>query len=1542
MTDLNALNKYLTGKGSPLTISASDVNLQPEFQAFMATVPGKQVTLAPGAGGIGLKNDLLTITGTSSDVWPVQGLTNVQLTLSVISITISTAGGKTVFTGVAQAQMPFSKTVSVPVVVTALEQEKNPWQITLAQNAANLTPLQIILLGSNSGQLPFDIPAGMDFLNAGLTADKKAYDILFYPNTEFDAYTQFTLNAPAASWTPVEGIFAFKGLDIIGVLTTDSVAVTLLGHLLIGSVGVDAGITMTTGDDWTVFTKPTPPAETFPGLAALAQWIGGNTLDTEVNTGFSSTKIETGGFDVAISNITASINIKKFSLNFLNITSLLTIGALKLDVVVQLPTLLIHGGLHDGVGLHITDLLDSFNLPSSAVPSKLTLARADFTADLKNSLYSIDMEVDNVWSAGPLNFEQINLALNYNSIEGVTGSFGCRFGIANTAEILLLAEYGGSEQGWMFSGGLNPETTLKMSDVIALLTGDFGIGSVPEPIQSLEITTLMITYATATSAFSFTCAGHFTVDDTDVKMEVVVKLDKGKSNDPLKDGQVNGTKGYNAFFSGNVTINDLVFDVVFDTSSTGTNVFIAAYHHTGSGSTSLHSLVAAVSTTLAEVIPPSLMIDLKEVKFIFFEQNKVKQFAFGLDIDISMNLQDLPVIGKKIPDGMTLTVNDLQVLYASAIFTPAQAVVINPLLPKGILPLNADGLGKGLMISGVLDVAGHQWPVNTGSKPAPAASTSIPFTGAAAPAAAPAASASPSPITWFNVNKQVGPLTFERIGVEYEDGVLSLALDASLKLGPASLSMMGLTAGSPLSKFAPVFGLQGFTFDIHSGGLEVGGAFLKVVDEKKVTSYYGEVIVKIGPLGIKALGGDTPAHEADDPHNPGKKIQIPESFFIYANITAPLGGPPFLYLNGFAGGFGINNLLKLPTLENLPGYILLPGPGSKAPAQGSTPADTIKAVLPQMQQYFVPTTGQYWFAAGIAFSSFQMINAFALVTVSFGVEFQIALLGTASMSFPMGAPEPIAYVEIDILASYSTATGLMAVEGILSPASFLFGSFCQLTGGFAFYIWLNPPVTASGPRKGDFVVTLGGYHPAYQPPVYFPKVPRLGINFNLGPFHVVGGSYFALTSGMFMAGCSLKASFDTSIVKVWFNVGADFLIAWAPFHYEADVYVSLGCSVNLGLFTLSISVGADLYLWGPPFGGRADVDLAIVSFTIFFGADRIPPPPIGWSDFKEKFLPANNQTQQAAPRMLMAFAESATVAADNVTNILKSTIESGLNGTNVSGFDWILDPDHFSIVVNSTVPVNNPQWTISNGVFHPITDKLKTDYNQNPLDSDKWPFQIFNGSNNFTDTQVWNPTVNIKPMSLNGVSSTLTISLMRANESGVFNEFVKAVSIEPTILNSAAALWAPDSGEKLKTTDPTFLLSCLTGFKITPLPRIPNTVNAVLLIQLLFQQGNHYYFNYQLPVIDTSFKVKVTGRSTSTLTIDITGNHTGSLKNENYVLSGLADTWVAGQRSAVLANLNSIGFNTYSEVNLATFASKTMLTNWPQVMILGNSLVVKK
>jgi hypothetical protein len=61
---------------------------------------------------------------------------------------------------------------------------------------------------------------------------------------------------------------------------------------------------------------------------------------------------------------------------------------------------------------------------------------------------------------------------------------------------------------------------------------------------------------------------------------------------------------------------------------------------------------------------------------------------------------------------------------------------------------------------------------------------------------------------------------------------------------------------------------------------------------------------------------------------------------------------------------------------------------------------------------------------------------------------------------------------------------------------------------------------------------VGGYHPAFKPPTYYPVVPRVGINWNLSDcLTITGEAFFAVTPQMCMGGGSLDAIFSAGPVN---------------------------------------------------------------------------------------------------------------------------------------------------------------------------------------------------------------------------------------------------------------------------------------------------------------------------------------------------------------------------------------------------------------------------
>lgn len=1547
MIDLSALATQLRGRGSPLALAATDAALPAELRAFLSSVPNGSVTLVPATDGITLDGQVLTVAGACTDAWPVQGFTALTATLANAAVTITNSGEASTVAGTATGTLPVAGHPATAALASTVIQTSPAWTLRLRGPTSGLRATDLLALGQDEQFSGPPLPAGLTALDTAVTVDPAGFGLTFFPGTKFAPWFTVALQVPGARWTLIEQVLEFDGIGIGMLLTPGSYMVALTSNLTVDGTGVAVTVSMSDDPHWTASVRPRDGAA-FPGLAALAGWLCGASSGVagQAQQGFQASGFDLGGFDLAISSVRTGFDVSSVSLDYVEVVSLLTIRALQLDVTVRLPDLSIHGGLHDGQPLNVASLLASFGLGADGVPAGLTISQADFTAQPGLGIFSVDLVADDLWAIGPLAIEQAAVSVSRDSIGQFSGWVSGVFAIGDSIRLDIGAGYdAAAPAGWSFEGGTADETGLQVGDLIATLAAEFGITAVPGPIKSLTLTNLLVSYKTGTGVFAFTCEADFEVEATPVAVVVTITVGPTRQMTDQADSDatvVQGTKGYSATFTGQVTFDGLQFDVVFDTD-TNTDVLIADYVHTAADPVELRALVAGVSADLAEVIPPGISINLEEVKFVFLKQT-TSQWAFGLRLGTQINLSELPVVGSRLPPDLTLALKNLQILYSSAAMTTVQTGIINPLLPSGVVKL-PDGIeAAGIAFDadvqlGTVSEHLHAGVALPGASPAPQAA--LPGAQEHLPAAqeqlpavtGPASASSTDPITWLDVNKQFGVFSFKRVGAGYQDNVLLFALDASVALGPVAFSMQALTVGSPLAEFEPVFSLKGLALMFDQPPVYIGAAFLKVretVNGKETDSYYGEAIVKAGTFSLKALGGWAP--DAD-----------PASFFLYVSIDYPLGGPPFLFVTGLAGGFGINSRLTLPTIDHVAGYPLLPG---VAPPEQGTPAQTIDTVVPLLHDAFHPQADAYWIAAGISFTSFEMIKARAVISVAFGVDLQIGVIGTCAMTFPTGDPDPVGYVEIDVVASFTPSAGLLAVDGKLSPASHLFADYVKLTGGFAFYTWF------AGDNAGDFVVTIGGYHPAFTKPPQYPAVPRIGLAFSCGPVKVTGQAYFALTPGMFMAGMRMTATFEAGPIKAWFDAGVDFLIAWAPFHYQADAWVTIGCSVDLGLYVLSVQVGADLRVWGPEFGGVAKVDLAVVSFTISFGADPAPPGPVGWKTLTEKFLPADTTPRPAAllAHALAAAAAQHTEAAEApVSNTVTATVTDGLRPRAPQGADWILDPDHFRILTASAIPANHALWSTSATDTAELPNAVPS-YQPAPASPavaaaravDAPPpaqmlLQLDHDTRPYSDSLVWAPVLNIAPMDKTGIASYHTVTLRKRDErTGALTDYVTGVTVAPRLGASNTALWGvkePDAGPN----GDRLIKQTLTGFAISPVPRHPDQVSDVPLLALIFGEGSSTGFGYQPPAADQRFIVTSSvAADGETFTIGVAGEHTATLENHGYVLSSLTDPWVAGQRTATLDELGRLGFTTTASeaVHLDTMA-ETALTDWPSAARIG-------
>ena len=147
--------------------------------------------------------------------------------------------------------------------------------------------------------------------------------------------------------------------------------------------------------------------------------------------------------------------------------------------------------------------------------------------------------------------------------------------------------------------------------------------------------------------------------------------------------------------------------------------------------------------------------------------------------------------------------------------------------------------------------------------------------------------------------------------------------------------------------------------------------------------------------------------------------------------------------------------------------------------------------LDQLGTVFPPERGAIWFAAGVSFTSFSLVYAIAVLTVEVHDGLEINLLGLARWPCPTRR-SPIAQIELALQARISTAEGVFSVQAQLTENSWLINESCRLTGGFAFVMWFK------GELAGQFVLSLGGYHPDFDKPAAFPVVPRRRLRLGAG------------------------------------------------------------------------------------------------------------------------------------------------------------------------------------------------------------------------------------------------------------------------------------------------------------------------------------------------------------------------------------------------------------------------------------------------------------
>jgi hypothetical protein len=934
-------------------------------------------------------------------------------------------------------------------------------------------------------------------------------------------------------------------------------------------------------------------------------------------------------------------------------------------------------------------------------------------------------EIVNGFKAGNLRFR----------IQGAAAAYeGTLSGTLTLTDVPVRLEGSYKDQGWKFTGETGAISMAK------LFTGE----SVPSAIRTLQFDDLKVVLNTGKNkkAFHFSGKAKLAIEGQSLDIALTVEATE-------KEGKYD--KKFHGILTLKIRQKDFKFGV--DIRQVGNDTVLAFSGEVTDGVklsdvvTDIASKLGAIQTPLnvPEALNPVLTLlsgyvniatnDLvlsattqsgSKLVVVVYGKKTDKKYAILIDKYLHIGLSSLPLVGDKIAEaaGKIAGVEDVGIESLQAAFTYGvrgneadhkhDIGLLNGIIEAGeAKPRDLPRLPEAKPAKGQLGDPQFRLRATYffADKPQPpvafldGAAEQAQFAPASGSSTGEGLARAQSQATWLDVQRSFGPVSVKRLGIAFVKGDVRLLLDASLAVSGLTMDLQGLSLGFPIgaiTKFdrnrfleslkTNVEGmsakLDGLSLTYESGPIAISGGLLNVDPPPALTKFAcnGQLLLKADTWALSVVGSFAQMNNGDS------------SLFAYGVLNATIGGPGFFFVTGIAAGFGYNRNLTLPTLNDLPDFPLIAavtGTGNR----GNLTQD--------IQKYVYPASGQNWLAAGVRFTSFKVIDSFALLTVFFGERFEIALLGLSTLSMPARSTtgaKPIAYAQLALEARYAPDDGVLKIAAQLTPNSYILSENCHLTGGFALYTWSQDEyekdssgkfvyanddkvkkLVKGGFRSGDFVLSIGGYHPDFKPPAHYPSVPRVGANWRVNDNLTIKGSlYFALTPLAIMAGGALDANYQRGNLKAWFNSRVDFLLYWEPLYYHAHLKVSMGASYTIDWWfttkTITAQVGADVELYGPPFGGKAVFDLYVCSFTLDFGQGPQPPQKLEWPEFESRFLPD----------------DSKVCLARAAGGLIKELPEK--QGESAS---WVVNSEKFAIVTSSAIPCS--ELPRVNGV--PVADK---------------------------------------------------------------------------------------------------------------------------------------------------------------------------------------------------------------------------------------------
>jgi hypothetical protein len=443
------------------------------------------------------------------------------------------------------------------------------------------------------------------------------------------------------------------------------------------------------------------------------------------------------------------------------------------------------------------------------------------------------------------------------------------------------------------------------------------------------------------------------------------------------------------------------------------------------------------------------------------------------------------------------------------------------------------------------------------------------------------------------------------LGASQSGADLDIAVTGGLSLGPISASVdrigirLSLTPTAPgappgnLDKLDLGFGFKppnGLGLSIDMGVVSGGGYILFDPDNKRYAGVLEVSIVDI--VTVKVIGVlDTILPDG----TPGYSL-----LFIITFDLPPIQLSFGFTLNGVGGLGGVNRTMVISALQaglrahSLDHVLFPPDPVENAPQ-----------IISDIESFFPPQQGRYLFGPmlSIGWGTPTLLDIEVGVILEVPDPVRLAILGAIRVAIP--SPDvALIKLNIDVLGTVDFGLEKLAIDGTMYDSYVL--EF-QLSGDAALrFNWGD---------NANFLFSLGGFNPHFQPPPDVPQLQRLSLSLGAGDNPRLScNSYFAVTSNTLQFGANVDAYAAAGGFTIHGYIGYDALFIFSPFSFEIDFSAGFDISYDGHSFA---GIHLDASLSGPrPFHLHGDASLHILFFDVGVSVD------LTWGDSTPAVLPS--------------------------------------------------------------------------------------------------------------------------------------------------------------------------------------------------------------------------------------------------------------------------------------------------------------------------------